>query len=89
MKSLYMDLEPGTLISFPWSNIWKAWVHPRDSFFAWEASWGKALTLDQVQKRGWSLVNRCFFCRAEEESIGYLLVHCIKTSLVGAIVCPF
>ena len=48
VKSLYMALESRTLISFPWSNIWKEWVHPRVSFFAWEATWGKALTLDQV-----------------------------------------
>ena len=48
VKSLYMALESGTSISFHWSNIWKEWVHPRVSFFAWEATWGKALTLDQV-----------------------------------------
>ena len=34
MKSLYMALELGTSISFPWSNIWKSWMHPRVSFFA-------------------------------------------------------
>ncbi|RVW35196.1 hypothetical protein CK203_099986 [Vitis vinifera] len=37
LKSLYMVLESGSSISFPWSNIWKAWVHPRVGFFAWEA----------------------------------------------------
>ena len=26
---------------------------PRVAFFFWEATWGKALTLDQVQKMGW------------------------------------
>ena len=60
MKSFCMALESRTSISFPWSNIWKAWVHPRVSFFTWEATWGKVLTLDQVLKRGWSLANRCF-----------------------------
>ena len=61
VKLLYMALEPGTSISFPWNNIWKVWVHPRVSFFAWEATWGETLTLDQVQKRGWSLANKFFY----------------------------
>ena len=78
MKLLYTALESGTSISFPWSNIWKAWVQPRINFFAWEVTWGKFLTLDQVQKRGWSLVNRCFLCHVEEESIDHLLVHYVK-----------
>ena len=38
VKSLYMALEPEASISFSWSNIWKAWVHPRVSFFSWEAT---------------------------------------------------
>ncbi|RVW30374.1 putative LRR receptor-like serine/threonine-protein kinase [Vitis vinifera] len=48
------------------------------SFFAWEASWGRVLTLDRLQKRGWALANRCFPCQTFEESIDYLL-HCEKT----------
>ena len=32
-------------------------MQPRISFFAWEAMWGKALTLDLIQKR-WALANR-------------------------------
>ena len=28
--------------------VWNAWAPPKASFFAWEASWGKALTLDQL-----------------------------------------
>ena len=73
LKSLYMVLESGSSISFPWSNIWKAWVHPRVGFFAWEVTWGKALILDQVHKRGWSLENRCLLCHVEEESIDHPL----------------
>ena len=35
-------------------------MQPKINFFAWEATWGKALTLNLVQKRGWALANRCF-----------------------------
>lgn len=36
------------------------------------------MTLDQLQRRGWSLTNRCFMCQAHEESIDYILLHCSK-----------
>ena len=31
-------------------------------FFSWEVSWGKVLTLDQLQNKGWSLANKCLIC---------------------------
>ena len=61
VKSLYRALESDSLVSFPWKIIWNSCVQPKLSFFAWEASRGKVLTLDRIQKRGWALANRCFF----------------------------
>ena len=55
------------------------WVQPKISLFVWEASWGKALTLDQIQKKGWALGNRCFLCQVCEETIDHLLLHCERT----------
>ncbi|RVW17454.1 Transposon TX1 uncharacterized 149 kDa protein [Vitis vinifera] len=49
--------------------IWNVNVQPKISFFAWEATWGKVLTLDMVQKRGRTLANRCFMCLEKEETI--------------------
>ncbi|RVX21268.1 putative ribonuclease H protein [Vitis vinifera] len=46
------------------------------AFFAWEASWGKVLTQEQLQRRGFSLANRCFLCLSEEETVDHLLLHC-------------
>ena len=54
-------------------------MQPKVSFFAWKASWGKVLTLDQVKKRGRALANRCYFCQVDEESIDHLLLHCEKS----------
>ena len=51
-------------------------------FFAWEASWGKMLTLDQLKKGGWTLANRCFLCCAEEKSIDHILIHCTKARVL-------
>ena len=51
-------------------------------FFAWEASWGKVLTLDYLKRRGRVLAIRCFLCEEEEESIDHLLVHCSKAKVL-------
>ena len=82
MKLLYIALESGTSIFFLWSIIWKVWVQPKVSFFAWEATLGKVLTLDQIQKRGRSLASRCFLWHIEEESIDCFFVHCVKTRVL-------
>ena len=67
VKSLYSILEPGDSSLFPSGSIWRASVPPKVAFFAWEASWGKVLTLDQLQRRGHSLANRCFLCLSKVE----------------------
>ena len=51
-------------------------------FFAWEASWGKVLTLDQLKKRGRTLANRCFLCGEREETVNHLLIHCSKARML-------
>lgn len=79
VKSLYKALESKSSIYFPMKIIWNSCVQPKISFFAWETSWGKTLTLNQIQKRGWALVNRCYLCHSNEESIDHLLLHCVKT----------
>ena len=60
-------------------------MQPKVSFFGWEATWGKALTLDQLQKRGWPLTNRCYLCQMHEESIDHILLHCGKTRTLWAL----
>ena len=52
VKSLYRALQPVSSASFPSKSIWMSYAQPKISFFAWEASWGRVLTLDRLQKRG-------------------------------------
>ena len=47
----------------------------QSNFFAWEAEWGKILTLDKLQRRGWHLSNRCYLCGRNEESTHHILLH--------------
>ena len=51
-------------------------------FFAWEASWGKVLTLDQLKRKGIPLVNRCCLCEEYEETIDHLLIHCSRAKML-------
>ena len=79
VKSLYSILVPGGASLFPCGSIWRANVPPKVAFFAWEASWGKILTMEQLQRRGYSLANRCVLCLSKEETVDHLLLHCVKT----------
>ncbi|RVX03908.1 putative ribonuclease H protein [Vitis vinifera] len=76
VKSLYKDLDPERREEFPANIIWNSVVPPRVSFFVWEATWKKSITLDRLQRRGFSLANRCYLCLVEEESIDHILLHC-------------
>ncbi|RVW45235.1 LINE-1 retrotransposable element ORF2 protein [Vitis vinifera] len=83
VKSLYKALQPASSALFPSKIIWRSCAQPKISFFVWEASWGRVLTLDRLQKRGWVLANRCFLCQKCGESINHLLLHCEKTREIG------
>ena len=49
---------------------------PRAAFFVWSAALGKILTLDNLRKRQVVVINRCFMCKKDGESIDHLLLHC-------------
>ena len=61
-------------------------VHFKVSFFAWEVSWGKVLTLDQLKKRGRPLANKCFLCEKEEETLNHFLVHCLQARILWELI---
>ena len=46
-----------------------------------ERCWGKVLTLDQLNRRGIPLANKCFFCEDDEETIDHLLIHCSRAKM--------
>ena len=52
VKRLYGELEPRRGIVFPSKVIWNPWVPPKAGIFAWEATWSKILTLDNIKKKG-------------------------------------
>ena len=46
-----LQLSPG--YSFPEKGMWVSCAPIKTAIFAWEASWGRVLTLDKFQRRGW------------------------------------
>ena len=55
-------------------------------FFAWEASWNRVLTTDQLKRRGWNLPNRCFLCKEEEETNDHPFLFCSKASKLWSLI---
>jgi hypothetical protein len=72
----YRVLSPRGLVSFPWKSVWKSKAPPRVAFFVWTAIHSKILTLDNLGRRGLVVVNRCWLCETEGESVDHLLLHC-------------
>jgi hypothetical protein len=76
VKSFYRALSPRGLRSFPWKSVWRSKAPPRVAFFVWTAAHSKILTLDNLGRRGLVVVNRCWLCETEGESVDHLLLHC-------------
>ena len=84
MKSMYKVLDQSPCAVLPHGSIWNPYVPSRVDLFAWETSWDKVLTLDQLKRSGRrALTNRCFLCEEkeeeEEETADHLLLHCTRT----------
>ena len=52
VKEAYNGLVVTNACDFPYKSVWVNKVPTKVAFFAWEAAWGKILTLDRLQKRG-------------------------------------
>ena len=83
VKSLYSVLEPGDPLLFPSSSIRRSCAPSKVAFFAWKATWGKVLTLDQIQRRGFYLANRCFICHSKVEIVDSWVLWHLFFSLFG------
>ncbi|KAJ4748330.1 RNA-directed DNA polymerase (reverse transcriptase)-related family protein [Rhynchospora pubera] len=62
-----------------YSNIFKIWsfkIPPRFKIFIWRMLHNKLATLDNLQRRGWYLPNRCILCCNSSETILHIFSQC-------------
>ena len=86
VRSFYNILAIKEASSFPWKIIWHAKSPSRVNFFIWRTVFGKIITIDNLRKRNFIVINRYYLCKFDGESIDHLLLHCeIVCSLWHAI----
>ena len=56
------------------------------SFFAWEVSWNKISTIDQLKRRGWNMLNRCYLCKEKEETSDHLILFCETATVLWSFI---
>lgn len=65
------------ILRFPYKRIWKAkYLPPKVAFFCWIALRGRILTIDKLKIRGMQILNRCFLCKTDEESVEHITNNC-------------
>ena len=62
--------------SFPWKSIWKQKIPSRVAFFVWTAALRKCLTIDNLRKRKVCILDWCYMCKCNSESVNHLFLHC-------------
>ncbi|XP_059630150.1 uncharacterized protein LOC132273143 [Cornus florida] len=76
LEVLYRCLTQEPEGPFPWRAVWRSKPPLKVAFFAWTSVLGKILTQDNLRRRNQVVVNRCYMCRRDEESVDHLLLHC-------------
>ncbi|CAN1852042.1 hypothetical protein LINPERHAP1_LOCUS40470 [Linum perenne] len=71
---------------FPSSVIWCKLAPTKVQCFVWASFHGHIATLDNLQRRGFSLPNRCALCCCHEESDNHLFIHCAYASKVWMLI---
>ena len=85
VRLLYRFFTRASNDPFPWTIIWRSWALMTVSFFAWEASWNKILTIDQLKRRGWNMLNRYYLCKVEQETNDHLILFCKKATVLWSL----
>lgn len=65
--------------------LWESFIPSKVSFFAWEAWHEKILTMDNLKRRGHTLVSGCYFCLEEEETINHFQLHCSVSQILWSL----
>ena len=76
VNDYYRILVGPTIYGFPWRIIWKQKIPSRVAFFVWTIALGKCLTVDNLWKMKVWILDWCYICKSNGESVDHLLLHC-------------
>jgi hypothetical protein len=76
VRSYYRLLTSHNTTNFPWRSIWQSRVPHKVAVFSWLVAQGKILTLDNLHRRGFWVLDWCFMCKRAGESVNHLMIHC-------------
>ncbi|CAN1778793.1 Putative ribonuclease H protein At1g65750 [Linum perenne] len=82
-KVLTTDRFPGVL-HFPKDTIWRAAAPSKIQCFCWMVFFKRIATIDNLQRRGMQLANRCVLCGGDLETVDHLLLHCDFSTKIWA-----
>ena len=76
MSSYYKALLGVCNQSFPWRSIWKPKVSSNVAFYFWTIGLGTILTIDNLRLRKVWIIDWCYMCKRNGESVDHLFLHC-------------
>ncbi|OVA17172.1 Reverse transcriptase zinc-binding domain [Macleaya cordata] len=76
VESCYAAIHKGGIENFYHNSIWDTLIPTKISFFIWLVHHNSAPTQDILAKKGMIIVNRCYLCRSDGESVNHMLLHC-------------
>lgn len=76
VKSMYQRIKETPTILTRIHRLWKLSCPPRMIVFGWLMVQNKLLTIDNLNKRGWYLTNRCIMCTNQLETVKHLFSTC-------------
>jgi zinc-binding in reverse transcriptase len=79
VKSAYQFITSTPHVLDDIQKTWEIKAPPRVQVFLWLVLRNKILTIDNLARRGWTLPNMCYLCRAQQESCQHLFVSCSFT----------
>ncbi|CAN1756932.1 Putative ribonuclease H protein At1g65750 [Linum perenne] len=72
-------------IAFPSKLIWQSVAPTKVACFAWKVFDSKITTVDNLQRKGFSFVNKCVLCNANLESVKHIFLDCAFSTKVWAL----
>ncbi|CAN1761417.1 hypothetical protein LINPERHAP1_LOCUS7899, partial [Linum perenne] len=70
LKNKFQGVE-----DFPDKEIWRSEIPSKVGCFCWKVLFKKIATIDNLQRRGFELVNRCVLCYSNLESVDHIFLH--------------